>query len=163
VVEDCAFKEDRPEISRIDDLGHDLDVSEHRKGILVAFDLRNGTIMELEEPYFPGDLGTAERVIQFLREQTVEEQEIQGQGADDVDTVIEAYELVRCDNGCGLGLLYDQTTVDETVLLGHRIGCIHWVCYYSPIMARALQLAWKYCRDDKERLVVYVKDPGIQW
>ncbi|KAH7260719.1 uncharacterized protein BKA55DRAFT_535746 [Fusarium redolens] len=43
-----------------------------------------------------------------------------------------------------------------------RIDCIRWVCYYNPIMTRALELAYKYCREDKERLVVYVEDPWIQ-
>ncbi|RBQ75730.1 hypothetical protein FVER14953_03515 [Fusarium verticillioides] len=42
------------------------------------------------------------------------------------------------------------------------MDCIRWVCYYNPVMTRALEVANKYCGDDKERLVVYVEDPWIQ-
>ncbi|KAM5369507.1 hypothetical protein ACJA88_010495 [Fusarium oxysporum] len=82
----------------------------------------------------------------------------------EVVQLVDTYKLLRDDQTCGLRLLYDQA-IDEKNRHAptDRIDCIRWVCYYNPIMTQALELAYKYCRDDKERLVVYVEEPWIQF
>ncbi|KAF4439243.1 hypothetical protein FACUT_4320 [Fusarium acutatum] len=50
----------------------------------------------------------------------------------------------------------------STIASGTRLGHVDLVCLHSPIMTRALDLAIKYCKDSKERLLVYVEDPWIQ-
>ncbi|EXL93353.1 hypothetical protein NOF04DRAFT_13936 [Fusarium oxysporum II5] len=174
LVEECRFQWDIPHYPEIDDLGHAQSPGhenhptskslEHRKAVLNSFDWRNKILLELEEPPFLATVATAKSVMKQLLDLEIEEHCIEGFGSSEVVQLVDTYKLLRDDQTCGLRLLYDQA-IDEKNRHAptDRIDCIRWVCYYNPIMTRALELAYKYCRDDKERLVVYVEDPWIQW
>lgn len=99
-----------------------------------------------------------------LLDPEIAEYQIEGLGSEEATPLIDTYKLLRDDQTCGLRLLFDQAMGQRSRLTPtDRMDCIRWVCYYNPIMTRALELANKYCRDNKERLVVYVEDPWIQW
>ncbi|KAK2699641.1 hypothetical protein QWA68_000701 [Fusarium oxysporum] len=164
---------DIPHYPEIDDLGHAQSPGhenhptskslEHRKAVLNSFDWRNKILLELEEPPFLAPVATAKSIMKQLLDPEIEEHCIEGFRSSEVVQLVDTYKLLRDDQTCGLRLLYDQA-IDEKDRHAptDRIDCIRWVCYYNPIMTRALELAYKYCRDDKERLVVYVEDPWIQ-
>ncbi|KAH7202612.1 hypothetical protein BKA60DRAFT_600782 [Fusarium oxysporum] len=173
LVEECRFQWDIPHYPEIDDLGHAQSPGhenhptskslEHRKAVLNSFDWRNKILLGLEEPPFLATVATAKSVMKQLLDPEIEEHCIEGFGSLEVVKLVDTYKLLRDDQTCGLRLLYDQA-IDEKNRHAptDRIDCIRWVCYYNPIMTRALELAYKYCRDDKERLVVYAEDPWIQ-
>ncbi|TXC11655.1 hypothetical protein FocTR4_00007728 [Fusarium oxysporum f. sp. cubense] len=164
LVEECRFQWDIPHYPEIDDLGHAQSPGhenhptskslEHRKAVLNSFDWRNKILLELEEPPFLATVATAKSVMKQLLDLEIEEHCIEGFGSSEVVQLVDTYKLLRDDQTCGLRLLYDQA-IDEKNRHAptDRIDCIRWVCYYNPIMTRALELAYKYCRDDKERLV----------
>ncbi|WKT46852.1 hypothetical protein QSH57_011726 [Fusarium oxysporum f. sp. vasinfectum] len=173
LVEECRFQWDIPHYPEIDDLGHAHSPGhenhptskslEHRKAVLNSFHWRNKILLELEEPPFLATVATAKSIMKQLLDPEIEEHCIEGLGSSEVVQLVDTYKLLRDDQTCGLRLLYDQA-IDEKNRHAptDRIDCIRWVCYYNPIMTRALELAYKYCRDDKERLVVYVEEPWIQ-
>ena len=43
-----------------------------------------------------------------------------------------------------------------------RAAYIQWLCEYSPIMTRALELPWKNVHG-QERILVYMDDAWLQW
>ncbi|KAF4335375.1 hypothetical protein FBEOM_10784 [Fusarium beomiforme] len=171
-VEECVDWES-PGCPEINNLGyeesseHDSQAAwtlfEHRKNVLVSFDWRNKMVFDLEEPPFLATIDTAKRVIKQLQDPEIEQSLINGRGETEVDAIIEKYNMILRDPTGGLSLLDAQVIIDESKRMpSNRNDCIHWACYYSPIMTRAIELAWKYCRDDKEQVVVYVEDPWIQ-
>ncbi|KAH7482710.1 hypothetical protein FOMA001_g7358 [Fusarium oxysporum f. sp. matthiolae] len=174
LVEECRFQWDIPRYPEIDDLGHAQSPVhenhptskslEHRKAVLNSFDWRNKILLELEEPPFLATVATAKSTMKQLLDPEIEEHCIEGFWSSEVVQLVDTYKLLRDDQTCGLRLLYDQA-IDEKNRHAptDRIDCIRWVCYYNPIMTQALELAYKYCRDDKERLVVYVEEPWIQF
>ncbi|KAI3581885.1 hypothetical protein IWW34DRAFT_845926 [Fusarium oxysporum f. sp. albedinis] len=174
LVEEYRFQWDIPHYPEIDDLGHAQSPGhenhptskslEHRKAVLNSFDWRNKILLELEEPPFLATVATAKSIMKQLLDPEIEEHCIEGFWSSEVVQLVDTYKLLRDDQTCGLRLLYDQA-IDEKNRYAptDRIDCIRWVCYYNPIMTQALELAYKYCRDDKERLVVYVEEPWIQF
>ncbi|KAF5688035.1 hypothetical protein FCIRC_2106 [Fusarium circinatum] len=173
LVEECCYQWDIPHYPEIEDLGH-LQPSgqknhpiskspEHRKAVLASFDWRNKILLELEEPPFLATVDNARSVMKDLINPAIEECEIEGFGSEEVTPLIDTYKMLRDDQTCGLRLVYDQAIAEKNRLAPtDRIDCIRWICYYNPIMTRALEVASEHCRDDKERLVVYVEDPWIQ-
>ncbi|WJG35222.1 uncharacterized protein FOBCDRAFT_239395 [Fusarium oxysporum Fo47] len=174
LVEEFRFQWDIPHYPEIDDLGHAQSPGhenhptskslEHRKAVLNSFDWRNKILLELEEPPFLATVATAKSIMKQLLDPEIEEHCIEGFWSSEVVQLVDTYKLLRDDQTCGLRLLYDQA-IDEKNRHAptDRIDCIRWVFYYNPIMTQALELAYKYCRDDKERLVVYVEEPWIQF
>jgi hypothetical protein len=137
---------------------------EHRKAVLTSFDWRNKILLELEEPPFLATVDSARSAMKDLLNPEIEEFQIVGFGTEEVTSLVNTYKLLRDDQTCGLRLFFDQA-IGQTSRYAPttRLDCIRWVCYYNPIMTRALEVANKYCRDDKERLVVHVEDSWIQW
>ncbi|KAH7207268.1 hypothetical protein DER44DRAFT_810851 [Fusarium oxysporum] len=163
LVEECRFQWDIPHYPEIDDLGHAQSPGHENHPTSKSLEHRKAILLELEEPPFLATVATAKSVMKQLLDPEIEEHCIEGFGSSEVVQLVDTYKLLRDDQTCGLRLLYDQA-IDEKNRHAptDRIDCIRWVCYYNPIMTRALELAYKYCRDDKERLVVYVEDPWIQ-
>nr|RBQ85283.1 hypothetical protein FVER53263_03515 [Fusarium verticillioides] len=134
----------------------------HRKAVLTSFDWRNKILLELEEPPFRATVDNAKSAMKDLLNPEIEEFQIAGVGSEEVTPLYNAYKQLRDDQTCGLRLLFDQAIGQRSRHAPtDRMDCIRWVCYYNPIMTRALEVANKYCGDDKERLVVYVEDPWI--
>ncbi|KAF5627416.1 hypothetical protein F52700_8341 [Fusarium sp. NRRL 52700] len=173
LVEECRYQWDIPQYPEINDLGHVQlrgqknhpmsESPEHRKAVLTSFDWRNKTLLGLEEPPFLTTVDNARSVMEDLLNPELAESQVEGFGSEEVTTLINAYEKLRDDQTCGLRLLFDQAIGQRSRHAPtDRMYCIRWVCYYNPIMTRALEVANKYCVDGKERLVVYVEDPWIQ-
>ncbi|KAF5538316.1 hypothetical protein FNAPI_11148 [Fusarium napiforme] len=173
LVEECRYQWDIPHYPEIDDLGHAQppgqgnhpmsESLEHRKAVLTSFDWRNKILLELEEPPFLATVDNARSAMKDLLNPEIEEFQIAGFGTEEVTPLVNTYKLLRDDQTCGLRLLFDQAIGQRSRHAPTtRLDCIRWVCYYNPIMTRALEVANKYCGDDKERLVVYVEDSWIQ-
>ncbi|SCV45357.1 uncharacterized protein FFB14_08608 [Fusarium fujikuroi] len=172
-VEECRYQWDIPHYPEINDScpaqppgqgNHPIsEYPELRKAVLTSFDWRNKILLELEEPPFLATVENAKSVMKGLLDPEIAKYQIEGFGSEDATPLIDTYKLLRDDQTCGLRLLFDQAMGQRSRLAPtDRMDCIRWVCYYNPIMTRALELANKYCRDNKERLVVYVEDPWIQ-
>lgn len=130
---------------------------------MTSFDWRNKILLELEEPPFRATVDNAKSAMKDLLNPEIEEFQIAGVGSEEVTPLYNAYKQLRDDQTCGLRLLFDQAIGQRSRHAPtDRMDCIRWVCYYNPVMTRALEVANKYCGDDKERLVVYVEDPWIQ-
>ncbi|KAF5578899.1 hypothetical protein FPANT_9825 [Fusarium pseudoanthophilum] len=173
LVEECRYQWDIPHYPEIDDLGHAQppgqgnhpmsESLEHRKAVLTSFDWRNKILLELEEPPFLATVDNARSAMKDLLNPEIEEFQIAGFGTEEVTPLVNTYKLLRDDQTCGLRLLFDQAIGQRSRHAPTtRLDCIRWVCYYNPIMTRALEVANKHCGDDKERLVVYVEDSWIQ-
>ncbi|PNP74999.1 hypothetical protein FNYG_11646 [Fusarium nygamai] len=173
LVEECCYQWDIPHYPEIDDLGHAQppgqgnhpmsESPEHRKAVLTSFDWRNKILLELEESPFLATVDNARSAMKDLLNPEIEEFQIAGFGTEEVTLLVNTYKLLRDDQTCGLRLLFDQAIGQRSRHAPTtRLDCIRWVCYYNPIMTRALEVANKYCGDDKKRLVVYVEDSWIQ-
>ncbi|KAF0642328.1 hypothetical protein FPSE5266_20128 [Fusarium pseudograminearum] len=73
------------------------------------------------------------------------------------------YNLMRNDAHGGMGFFFMQTTLDSAALPPDRTSnCLYWLCAKSPVMTRALDLAWRYIRVENQQVLVYVDTPWIQ-
>lgn len=173
-IEECNFDERKTIAGRVEMLepkisDHvcnqtDEEILEYRKAVLVCFDWRNKTAVESSTPFFPGTLSNAKSVIKRLNDPNVPRSQIEDDTNLDVTTMVNVYDMVYEDESCGVDLFYMQNQLDRSVkALGSRDVTIGWLLYHSPIMTRALDLAIKYCKDNEERLLVYVEDSWIQW
>ncbi|KAF5008440.1 hypothetical protein FDECE_5272 [Fusarium decemcellulare] len=148
-----------------------LNVEEHRKGVLTAFDYRNSMILEPKDPYYYGEKRAVAKELASLRGQDVglsnSQMERQKKGTDlaeapgvDIERI---KQLIREDTNCGLNYYYSTTRIDEHMPAPEgRAGWLRWLPGQSPILTRGLNLAWRYCREQRERFLVYVDDPWIQ-
>ncbi|KAJ4265989.1 hypothetical protein NW762_003962 [Fusarium torreyae] len=142
-----------------------LNLSEHRKGVLTSFDWRNHEVLNPNNPILFGTVDEVKKISKLLKSPTVTQRENNDEtaalpavcGVERVDLLLEN------DYTCGLSLLFHL--IEKTELIGppvERATYTTWICGYSPVMTRALDLAWKYCKEGKERLLVYVDDAWIQ-
>ncbi|KAF4463903.1 hypothetical protein FALBO_9275 [Fusarium albosuccineum] len=148
-----------------------LNVEEHRKGVLTAFDYRNSMILEPKDPYYYGEKRAVAKELASLRGQDFglsnSHMERQKKGTDlaeapgvDIERI---KQLIREDTNCGLNYYYSTTRIDEHMPAPEgRAGWLRWLPGQSPILTRGLQLALRYCREQRERFLVYVDDPWIQ-
>lgn len=142
----------------------DNDFDEHRKGNLRCFDLRNLKFLNSDQPCYSATLDAAKMVVEALKDTRARPLPVASHQSETMADVVGTYDMVRGDGSCGLKLLHDQTNTGPSMVPpSTRLDYVHLVCSYSPIMTRALDLAIKYCKDNKERLLVYVEDPWIQW
>ncbi|KAF5709512.1 hypothetical protein FMUND_10000 [Fusarium mundagurra] len=173
VIEECDFQEGNPIACHVAKImpkvseqvcnQTDEEMLEHRKALLTCFDWRNNSTLKSNKPFFPGTLGNAKSVIERLNDPNVPRSQIEDDANPDVITMVNLYDTVYDDESCGIDLFYMQNQLDRSVkALGSRGVAIGWLLYRSPIMTRALDLAIKYCKDKKERLLVYVEDSWIQ-
>lgn len=189
VVEECSFETTLPIATTVEQMGkvqskkifdqglelgilagHNqatLNMDEHRKGVLTAFNWRNNTFLNPREPLIFGtvenvkkSISPSGRVIRQSQQGDKDEAETRPtvRGLDEVDTMLYG------DNNCGLELFYYLTREDESVNAPALPSSYYrYLGYYSPIITRCLELAFKYCKQNRERLVVYVDDAWIQW
>ncbi|KAL6912674.1 hypothetical protein FSST1_010434 [Fusarium sambucinum] len=139
------------------ELGLGFNLGEHRKGVLTAFDWRNDRILYREKPYIHATVDQLELVMKF---------------ADDPRAMARAphlvkaerlYDLIHQDTHGGLSFFFNQAKQDPAIRPPKdRAAYMYWLGYKSPIMTRALDLAWKYAREQKQQVLVYVDDPWIQ-
>ncbi|KAF5978076.1 hypothetical protein FBULB1_6265 [Fusarium bulbicola] len=173
VIEECDFQEESPiafhvakimpKVSEQVCIRTDEEMLEHRKALLACLDWRNNSTLKSDEPFFLGTLGNAKNVIKRLEDPNVPRSQIEDDTSPDVITIVNVYDMVYNDESCGVHLFYMQNRLDRSVsALGSRGVTIGWLLYHSPIVTRALDLAIKYCKDKKERLLVYVEDSWIQ-
>ncbi|KAF5711411.1 purine utilization transcriptional regulator [Fusarium globosum] len=141
----------------------DDDFDEHRKGNLRCFDLRNLKILNSNQPYYSATLEAAKTMVGVLEGPRDRPLPVASHQSDAMADIVGTYDMARGDGSCGLKLLHDQTNTGPSMVPpSTRLDYVRLVCSYSPIMTRALDLAIKYCKDNKERLLVYVEDPWIQ-
>ncbi|KAF5568332.1 hypothetical protein FPHYL_2870 [Fusarium phyllophilum] len=173
VIEECDFHDEnpiaclvakiKPKVSEQVCNQTDEGMMEHRKALLACFDWRNNSVLKSSTAFFPGTLGNAKSVIERLNDPSVPRSQIEDDTNPDVITMVNLYDTVYGDESCGIDPFYMQNQLDRSVkALGSRSVTIGWLLYRSPIMTRALDLAIKYCKDKKERLLVYVEDSWIQ-
>ncbi|KAF5543160.1 hypothetical protein FMEXI_7176 [Fusarium mexicanum] len=152
LVEECCYQWDTPHYPDIDDFGHvqppgqkNHPISkspEHRKAVLTSFDWRNKILLELEEPPFLATVDNARSAMKDLINPAIAEYEIEGFGSEEVTPLVDTYKMLGDDQTCGLRLVYDQAIAEKNRLAPtDRIDCIRWICYYNPIMTRALEVA----------------------
>ncbi|KAF5650213.1 uncharacterized protein FTJAE_637 [Fusarium tjaetaba] len=159
----CLVAEIKPKVSGQLYNQTDKEMLEHRKALLACFDWRNNSGLKSSTPFFPGTPSNAKSVIERLSDPNVPRSQIEDDTNPDVITTVNLYDTVCDDESCGVDLFYMQNQLDRSVkALGSRDIAIGWLVYQSPIMTRALDLAIKYCKDNKERLIVYVEDSWIQ-
>jgi len=132
---------------------------EQRKGMLVSFDCRNCAILNLQAAKtFRNDVAEARKTVHLL--QTV----YRLQGIENAATTLKidsaGIDHVRMLTSCGLRLLYDQFKGAKIVFPNNYLASLRWLCQYSPIMTRALDLA---IGNVGKQLLIYVDDPWIQW
>ncbi|KAF5251970.1 hypothetical protein FANTH_2924 [Fusarium anthophilum] len=173
VIEECDFQEESPIACHVAKImpkvseqvcnRTDEEMLEHRKALLTCFDWRNNSTLKSNKPFFLGTLGNAKNVIKRLKDPNVPRSQIEDDTSPDVITIVNVYDMVYNDESCGVHLFYMQNRLDRSVsALGSRGVTIGWLLIHSPIMTRALDLAIKYCKDKKERLLVYVEASWIQ-
>ncbi|CVL12374.1 uncharacterized protein FPRN_03580 [Fusarium proliferatum] len=175
VLEECNFRDgsdldvelrDADENSKVSEKIRgraDDDFDEHRKGNLRCFDLRNLKILNSKQPYYSATLEAAKTMVGVLEDPRDRPLPVASHQSDAMADIVGTYDMVRVDGSCGLKLLHDQTNTGPSMVApSTRLDYVRLVCSYSPIMTRALDLAIKYCKDNKERLLVYVEDPWIQ-
>ncbi|KAJ3527284.1 hypothetical protein NM208_g10777 [Fusarium decemcellulare] len=147
-----------------------LNVEEHRKGVLTAFDYRNSMILEPKDPYYYGEKRAVAKELASLRGQDVglsnSQMERQKKGTDLAETpgvdIEHIKQFIREDTNCGLNYYYSTARIEEHMPAPEgRASWLRWLPGQSPILTRGLQLAWKYCRKQRERFLVYVDDPWI--
>jgi hypothetical protein len=134
---------------------------EQRKGMLVSFDWRNCAILNLDDAKtFRHGVAEARKTVHLL--QTI----YRLQGIENAATTLKldsaGVDHVRMLTSCGLQLLYRQFKGDKEriVFPKDRSASLRWLCQYSPIMTRALDLA---IENVGKQLLIYVDDPWIQW
>lgn len=130
---------------------------EQRKGTLISFDWRICAILDLDAKLFRDGIVDARKMSQQLK--TI----YRLQGIENAATTLKV-DSVRLDHvymltSCGLQMVYRQIKGDIMTTCD-RSAHLRWLCQYSPIMTRALDLAKKHVG---KRLLVYVDDPWIQW
>lgn len=134
---------------------------EQRKGMLVSFDWRSCALLDLDDAKLFRDRVAKARKTSHQLKMIYSLQDIENAATTlKVDSV--RIDHVYMLTSCGLQLFYRQTKADNTdpVSPHDRKAYVRWLCRYSPIMTRAMDLATKYIG---KRLLVYVDDPWIQW
>ncbi|KAJ4114786.1 hypothetical protein NW768_011340 [Fusarium equiseti] len=142
-----------------------LNFGENRKGVLSAFDFRNGKILNPKTPALYGTLDEVNEAIAMLRDpdlirtnSEVEwEKKKQAKSSPSVVGVRKVYDLVHNDPHGGLSYFYYTASDDPSTRTPRdRSAYLYWMGYKSPVMVRALELTWKYVRDEGLRVLIYV-------
>lgn len=126
---------------------------EQRKGMLISFDWRNYAILNGDDAKpFRETLAEVRSIVPQLQDldNVTTNPEMDMVGIDPVNML----------TSCGLRMLYRQAKAGMMMSLDSCKVYLRWLCQYSPIMTRALDLAVK---NAGKRLLVYVDDPWIQW
>ncbi|KAF5584723.1 snf2 family helicase [Fusarium subglutinans] len=148
-----------------------INFGEHRKGVLTSFDWRNYKLLYPDNPVLFGGEDAVNQSIKVLRDprtartnsQMQRENKKEATSSLPVVGVDKVEELLRDDINGGLSFFFGLTNNAPSFLPpGDRATYIHWLCYESPVMTRALELVWQYVREEKERVLVYVDTPWIQ-
>ncbi|KAF5962506.1 hypothetical protein FBULB1_14100 [Fusarium bulbicola] len=163
VNEDCAHQWPQPGAKPFfNPYSGKLDKQEIRRGVLASFDLRTKRVLELEKRYYPTT--QYEEAIEKVRKLKMDNETTEGGVGTDDDLIAQTYNFIRLDHSCGLALVADQIDTNhyERFLPDWRSEIIHSACFESAILARTLDLAMKYCRDNNERIIIYVTDPWIK-
>ncbi|KAF5597715.1 uncharacterized protein FSUBG_8365 [Fusarium subglutinans] len=144
VIEECDFQEENPIACHVAKImpkvsekvcnQTDEEMLEHRKALLTCFDWRNNSTLKSDKPF-----------IKRLKDPNVPRSQIEDDTSPDVIT------MVKCTT---------WSTMMKAVVFICSTCRTDWTGV--PIMTRALDLAIKYCKDKKERLLVYVEDSWIQ-
>ncbi|KPA37360.1 hypothetical protein FLAG1_09825 [Fusarium langsethiae] len=149
-----------------------LNFGEHRRGVLTSFDYRNHKVLNPDEPVLHGTGDEFKEAVKAIKDpdlirttsQLEREKKKDAKETPVVVGVKQVYHLVQNDPHGRLSFFYKQTSDDpSTRTPDDRPVYLYWLCYKSPVMTRALELAWRYVREQNQRVLVYVDTPWIQW
>ncbi|KAF5009663.1 hypothetical protein FDECE_4132 [Fusarium decemcellulare] len=138
-----------------------MNVGVHRLGVLTTFDNRNHIVLQATKPLLAGKRDDVINKVRQMGEQKTQSAPKRLQGP--VVGVEHVEDLVRHDTNGGLTFLYTVTNTNPDLYAPTTSSSlIRWLAAESPIMTRALDLAFQHVRGDKKRLLFYVDMPWIQ-
>ncbi|PTB47394.1 hypothetical protein M431DRAFT_102340 [Trichoderma harzianum CBS 226.95] len=148
-----------------------LNFSAYREGILVAYDWRNTEILYSNvEKFFGKDPDGILKTLRKLRDGDAmtnsQKQRLQRRAAKDAMPTVgveHVQKLLSHDNNQGLDYFFTRTCPDPYVLpLTDRAAWVHWLAGTNPMLARTLELCYRYVHEKKERVLVYIDTPWVQ-
>ncbi|OBS20452.1 hypothetical protein FPOA_06821 [Fusarium poae] len=131
---------------------------EHVKGVLTAFDWHNERILNRDTPYIYATVEELKLVMKASEDPSLVETTSHLVGAKRL------HDMIYRDPHGGMDFVFNQINEDlSNRPPNDRPAYMWWLCFRSPIMTRALELAWKYAKEEKQQVLVYVDNPWIQY